>query len=381
MSLTTEIKEHAAYLGYTKAGVTTADDFTEFIEDLQSRGDPYHFMINGPLDMIGSARPRSKMPEAKSIIVLALDYIRSSFPEELTGLISRVYQARSHSPLPESVDGARFKLMKTFLEEKGLGVRTDISLPYRQAALRAGIADFGRNALAYADGAGSFITLYVFVVDKELEYDEPSPKSKCPSNCRLCMDSCPAGALYEPYKLNPKRCVNFSNIMTLEGREAFGISTCIPAEMRGKLGRRIHGCDVCQEVCPRNKASLERKLPPDTFLETIAKDLTLENILRMDDDFYRRRLLPITYNYSRDPRYLRRNAAVALGNLKDTVHVPGLRTALLGDPAEMVRAHAAWALGRIGGSEAKAALQAALAAEASGWVREEVTAALTDCLH
>jgi epoxyqueuosine reductase len=73
---------------------------------------------------------------------------------------------------------------------------------------------------------------------------------------------------------------------------------------------------------------------------------------------------------------LRRNAAVALGNSLDRAAVPALARALCSDPHAQVRAHAAWALGRIGSPPAIAALRERAAEEADETVSEEVRAAL-----
>jgi len=72
---------------------------------------------------------------------------------------------------------------------------------------------------------------------------------------------------------------------------------------------------------------------------------------------------------------LRRNAAVALGNTSDPAAVPALVRALNGEPA-LVRGHAAWALGRIGGEPAMRALREREAVETDAWVLEEIGLAL-----
>ena len=73
---------------------------------------------------------------------------------------------------------------------------------------------------------------------------------------------------------------------------------------------------------------------------------------------------------------LRRNAAVALGNALDRSTVPALIESLRDDPHPMVRAHVAWALGRIGSPRALEALRLHGASERDESVREEIAAAL-----
>ena len=74
-------------------------------------------------------------------------------------------------------------------------------------------------------------------------------------------------------------------------------------------------------------------------------------------------------------RYFQRNAAVALGNSGDREMVPHLAKAME-DPEELVRAHAAWALGNLGGPAARRALESSLPRESGIRAREEITAAL-----
>ena len=66
---------------------------------------------------------------------------------------------------------------------------------------------------------------------------------------------------------------------------------------------------------------------------------------------------------------------MALGNLSDPAAIPALIVALE-DAESLVRGHAAWALGRLGGGEARAALEVALASDTEPSVRAEARQAL-----
>jgi epoxyqueuosine reductase len=76
-------------------------------------------------------------------------------------------------------------------------------------------------------------------------------------------------------------------------------------------------------------------------------------------------------------RGLLRNVAVALGNLRDPRALPALQVAS-GDSEPLIRGHAAWALGRIGGLSARYVLQTALRTERDADVQEEIRAALAE---
>jgi epoxyqueuosine reductase len=98
-------------------------------------------------------------------------------------------------------------------------------------------------------------------------------------------------------------------------------------------------------------------------------------MLEMPDGYYERIIHPIMYNYIKDKKYLRRNAAIALGNTRDPEYVPMLARAME-DPEEIVREYSAWALGKIGGPRSKSILEASLRKENSDAVVNEIRAAL-----
>ncbi len=374
MSLTRDIKDYALDIGYAKVGVTTADGFTDHIEEVRSRGPIYDFYAEDPRRFLDGAEPKKAMPTAKSVISLAWDYAQKAFPESLIGKVGRIYQARCYNAPPDRINGARYQLMLNFLEKRGCGVGRGIFIPERRAAARAGVTRFGRNNFARVEKIGSFVLLGSFVVDRELEYDGPTYEIKCPEGCRACMDACPTGAIYEPLKLNPRRCVSFNAWWTQDGRPC-GVTSYIPSDIREKMGTRVHGCDACQEACPNNAAKLKAKFPEDPFLVELARDFSLEKMLEMPGDFYEKRVRPIMFNYMNDKKYFRRNAAIALGNTGDPAHIPLLGRAME-DPEELARGYAAWALGRIGGAKARALLESRLNREPSDFVRSEIEAAL-----
>jgi epoxyqueuosine reductase len=373
MSLTNDIKDYALDLGYSRVGITSAEGFPDYAAELQSRYDMYRWYIESPRRPILGAIPRKIMPLARSIISLAYDYAGRSFPENLTGRVGRLYQARCYNAPEERINGARPRLMREFLEKAGCRVGWGIVIPERLAAARAGIVTYGKNCFAFSEGIGSFIVLTSFVVDTALDFDEPTLEMKCPPKCTACMDACPTKAIYEPLKMNPQRCIAFNTFWTQDGVP--GSASRIAPEIREKMGTWIHGCDICQEVCPRNQRRLKAKLPPDPFLEKIARDFDLIQLLDLSGEFYRTRVQPLMYNYIRERRYFQRNAAIAMGNSGDPWFVPALAQALK-DPEELVRGYAAWAIGRIGGEKGRNILEASLAAETAEPVVREIRAAL-----
>lgn len=377
MSLTEEIRSYALDLGYSLVGITTAEPFPLYVRALDERLPDYDWAADSGLRLRRAARPENRLPGARSIVVAVYDYFRERFPENLTGKVGRLYQSRSYIEPPTRLGGARVELMRRFLESKGMQVgrwyTISSGVPDRLAAVRAGLGTIGRNTFFCAPGIGTFVIIHTFIVDAELEYDSPTDGTHCPPDCRLCIEACPTGAIVADCRLNPSRCLTFSHVVNVHGFK--NTSPYIDPEIRLKMGSWIHGCDLCQEACPRNREKLRAKLPENAFLEEVARHFSLTGLLDMDAEFERKAVVPLLYTYMRDRRFFQRNAAVALGNSGDSEMVPYLAKALE-DPEELVRAHAAWALGRLGGKEARHALHAALQRENGGRASEEIRSAL-----
>ncbi|NLW78145.1 MAG: epoxyqueuosine reductase [Ruminococcaceae bacterium] len=363
------IKEYGLSLGFTDVGITSIGSLAGYLEEVYARGDKYsvfHKILSEPVEQT--------MPWAKSVVVTVLDYFTADAPEALREMIGKLYLARCYTPPPGTLAHARLQLMQDFLAGQGYAVKIGgFNIPARWVAARAGVANIGRNTFAYADGAGSYIVIDTFVVDAELDYDTPTTANRCPPNCTACIDACPTKALYAPFKLDPARCIGFSNWMRRDGMPT--LSAHIPEELRAGIGCKIHGCDICQDACPRNQKKLRQPKPADRYLAQLAPGLTLPAILNMSDETYTKRIKPIMYNYIRDKRYFMRNAAVAMGNAHNAGYVPALETALQ-NPDALVREYAAWALGQIGGPQAEAALAAHLPGEACDDVKQAITHAL-----
>lgn len=142
------------------------------------------------------------------------------------------------------------------------------------------------------------------------------------------------------------------------------------------MGTWVYGCDRCQAVCPRNQPWMNQALPKNQQLEARASDFELTTLLSMSEEHYVNKVWPLTFYISRKKvSKWQMNAARALGNLGDRDNIPSLIGAMTNSPHDIVRGMSAWALGRLGGSRAKRALETQKNKE-NGIVREEVELAL-----
>ncbi len=234
----------------------------------------------------------------------------------------------------------------------------------RELAARAGMGAVGKNTMLLHPEGGSWFLLGELFLSLDVDPGPVRPLEDLCGSCTLCLDACPTGALAEPYRLDSNKCISY---WTIEHRGA------LPAAARRMVGGWVFGCDVCQEVCPWNAAPApavhpEMELPPERG------ELTLARLLGLPREEYVERFRGSPMKRAKLDG-LRRNAAVAMGNRRESRHVGPLAEALR-DEVPLVRGHAAWALGRIGGKDAVAALEAALAAEGDGEVRAEIEDAL-----
>lgn len=369
-----QIREYALDIGFDEVGFTTADSFPQLGEALKERHSGYSWISDSLMQLSSVVDPHFVLPSAKSIVVLLYDYYKQAYPPELLGRIGKAYQSRLYYG-KKRLFGSRIRLFKEFLETLGMEVGMRPAMPDRQAAVRAGIGKFGCNTFVYSRNSGSYVAIVSMAVSAELSPEVHDQASSCPDDCRKCIQACPTGALYEPYKMDPLRCIAFNTY----GTGNFpGTPEHIPVNIRDKMNGWIYGCDICQDACPQNQKRLKQKLVPDSYLHEMAPRLDSKVLLLMDAQYYEKMVQPILYGYMWEKKFLQRNAAIALGNSKDRSVVDLLSRALV-DPEDMVRFYTAWALGNIGGAKSKKVLEKAAGHETSREVSEEVKRALENC--
>lgn len=309
--------------------------------------------------------PGEVLPGARSIICVGMIY-SPRLPEVPgpgpKGRVARYAWGEDY----HRVLGRKLNELASYLmEENGGRARSYVDtgpVLEREYAREAGLGWFGKNTNLIREGIGSWFLLGEIITDLDLERDDPVA-DRC-GTCTRCIDACPTGAILEPYLLDSNACLAY---LTIEHRGS------IPRQHRASAGDLVFGCDICQEVCPWNReapeATEEAFRPRE---ETPGPDLV--GLLEMGEAEWKRRTGRTAIRRA-GWRGMRRNAAVALGNARDPSGVgPLVRTLGAADP--LVRAHVAWALGRIGTPPCAAALRSALDGEEDPRVREEIETAL-----
>jgi epoxyqueuosine reductase len=229
-------------------------------------------------------------------------------------------------------------------------------------AARAGIGFTGKNAMLISREFGNWLFLACIVTRLEVPADGPLPgKTKegthagllC-GKCTRCLDACPTQAFAAPGVVDARRCVSYQTI------ENKGI---IPRELRAGIGNRIYGCDVCAEVCPWNRFAQASRSVLLSPRPEIAR-LTLPEVLALTPERFAEIFRKTAIKRAKLAGLLR-NACIVAGNTgarECAARIAELADAagagLAGAPAApMVRAHAVWALARVGERERLVALR------------------------
>ena len=364
------VREYGAELGFDLVGITTAEPFLRderaAIERVRAgMMDGLHWYTEERVRRAN--RPKVLLEGAQSVISLAISYNTGPPADdgnEPRGKIGRYawgddYHDVIKKRLRQFCDGLEARL--------GEPVRTRIfvddgPMNDRAAAERAGLGWFGKNTNILTPSHGSWVFLAQVVTDMKLKPDTPLKKT-CGS-CVRCIDACPTGAIVAPYVLDNRKCISF---LTIELRGP------IPKDLRPLVGDWIFGCDICQDVCPVNKKAAESLEPAFQQRHDFSAP-ELIPLLELDDEGFRERFRNSPVKRAKRVG-LQRNVCVALGNIGDAAAIPALANALESD-SPLVRGHAAWALGRIGGHEAQASLQTASSRQQQEEVHEEIQDAL-----
>ena len=275
-----------------------------------------------------SCHPELLVPGARAVVSAALCYYEpdgEAGPGE--GRLPRYTWADRYAELREKLEALGSRLGGEYRVLVDANEHVD-----REGAARSGVGFYGKNTLLITRTHGSWVVLGTLVTSAEVEFTPPL-ELDCGS-CRLCVDACPTGALDQPGTLDSTRCLSYWT-------QAPG---SIPREYRAELGAQVYGCDICQDVCPWNRGVEKRRAavepsagaePTVDLVDWLAAD-GRELIRR-----YNRLFVP-----KNDPRYLRRNALVALGNTGGPEH-RAAAASYADDADAMLREHAEWALVRI----------------------------------
>jgi epoxyqueuosine reductase len=281
------------------------------------------------------AHPRAMWPDARSAIVLGLNY--GPHRDPLAAL-----QARSHAAISVYAQGddyhevikKRLKRLASWIQARfGGEVRVFVDtapLMEKPLAEAAGLGWQGKHTNLVSREFGSWLFLGAVLTTLELPPDAAGD-DHCGA-CRACLDICPTNAFPAPYQLDARACLSY---LTIEHAGP------IPERYRAALGNRVYGCDDCLAVCPWNKFAQESR---ETALHArdALKNPSLADLAALDDASFRALFAKSPVKRIGRARFVR-NVLYAIGNSGDAALIPAAQARLTEDD-ETVREAAQWAI-------------------------------------
>jgi epoxyqueuosine reductase len=273
------IKKKALDLGFDLCGIAGARPLKER-EDILTNWCAAG--MNGEMNYLARNTerridPQSLVPEAKSLIVTGLGYYTDKIQSEPgVPVISRYAFGTDYHTVIEKKLEKLFAFIRTIRPEVvGRSFVDSAPLLEKAWACEAGLGWQGRHSVVINKKIGSFFFIGTLILNIELDYDKPHKEDYCGS-CTLCIDLCPTGAINLNRTIDARKCI--ANL-TIENRGP------VPEDIIPKLGRRVYGCDLCQEVCPWNKKVNQKGVQEFELPEKIRKMIPEEWISLSKEQF------------------------------------------------------------------------------------------------
>lgn len=228
--------------------IVSIDRLSELEREIQNRQSQSQFDAEFARTYLSKFKfsPPYELKDAKSLVVVAM-------PRPATKAIFNWHGKKQSFILPPTYTAYDEKrqyverLVFDAVAKEGYKVATP-QLPLKLLAVRSGLAQYGRNNIAYVDGMGSFMRLTAVYSDMPCEVDgwrEVEMMSSC-RNCGLCQKACPTGAIFtDRFLLHAEKCLTFHN--EKEGSVPF------PQWIKPQWHNCIVGCIKCQAACPVDK--------------------------------------------------------------------------------------------------------------------------------
>jgi epoxyqueuosine reductase len=341
-ALRQELESEARALGFSALGVAGIDlgEDERHLEQWLAAGrhGEMHYMAQHGTKR---SRPAELIPWTLRVITVRMDYWPAAarpaaavLADAAAAYVSRYALGRDYHKVMRA--GLK-RLAATLARRAGPGnarVFVD-SAPVLEKALArdAGLGWIGKHTNLIARDAGSYFFLGEIYTDVPLPLDAPA-SAHCGS-CTACMPACPTGAIVAPYELDARRCISY---LTIE------LKGPIPEPLRPLIGNRIYGCDDCQLVCPWNKFA-RAAAHPDFAVRNGLDSASLVELFGWSPQEFEQRLAGSAIHRIGYQRWLR-NIAVGMGNAPSSAALLQALQQRRDDPAELVREHVRWALGR-----------------------------------
>ena len=246
-----QIKSWAKEVGFQDCGIARArvlaEAETEFLHSVEHGYHAEMHYLERNVD--GRFNPESLLPGCKSVIVVTYNYLTDSEPKSDKYRTARYTWIQDyHILVKDLLEKLAAMIVNDYPTVKYRTTVDSSAISEKRWAVEAGVGCMGKNGLVHNDN-GSFFVIGTLLVDWFCDQYAPSlPKSDC-GECDICIRSCPVNALETPFRVDARRCVSYHNT-----------EDKMPNYNELALQKYLFGCDVCQEVCPRNKKKFPNPL-------------------------------------------------------------------------------------------------------------------------
>ena len=280
-SFTEKIKQKSVEIGFQKVGIVAAEPLAGEggrLNEWLGRG------LNGEMAWLARepekrSDPRLLFPDAKSVIVVALNYYTeheySDDPGK--GKISRYAWGDDYHDVVRKKLTSLLDWIKAENPDATGKICVDTAPMMDKAwAVRAGLGWLGKHSNVITTDLGSWVFIGEIILNLELEYETETVDDHC-GTCTACLDACPTAAIVEPYVVDSRKCISYA---TIELRDE-----TLPADITANLDGWIYGCDICQDVCPWNR--FEQPTDESRFEPRLGEtSLDLDAVTEMSHDAY-----------------------------------------------------------------------------------------------
>ncbi|MBF0105123.1 MAG: 4Fe-4S binding protein [Deltaproteobacteria bacterium] len=198
------------------------------------------------------------LPHAASLIVVAVPQPQTKVSFAYNGNTQTLILPPTYRGFRETTQQVQ-SLLTEWLAPDGYHVAS-ARLPRKLLAVRSGLAEYGRNNIAYIPGMGSFFQPTVFFSDLPCPQDtwhKSRMMDRC-LDCHVCLTKCPTGAITaERFLLRAERCLVFHNERSADHP--------FPDWIDPTVHHCLVGCMLCQQFCPEDKDFLNWFEGNETF--------------------------------------------------------------------------------------------------------------------
>lgn len=258
-------------------------------------------------DFIGRFQfnPDEILPGAKSIVIISVYLKNGSIIFNHKGKKIEIFVPSGYFNPGLTLDTIKPWILDDITKNPDTKYEPRTNLPIKTLAVRSGLADYGKNNIAYIDGFGSFHRMVCAYTDQELEDNwRPLNMLHLCKGCSICIKECPTKCITDNnFMINIDKCIPLYN------EKPAALPEWIPSDVH----HTMIGCLKCQYTCPANEA----RIKDIEILAEITEEETEFLLSEKSDQIIHNRLIEKLkmFRTARNLDHFRRNFKLAFANI------------------------------------------------------------------